>query len=1562
MAAAAANRHLPRIQDVPAVDLNRILTLEPHVIRREMNITPPEAMGMPGDHMVGADFDPLDHVMRNRFRAALTIANNHWLRKTHYNLLSTLVRHLRGGQRTNFSLTGWTVGAICHLLCNGDRDLVHANLYGLYFSGVVRDFEFSAAPADAENVPNLEAMPAQRVRHGHVIGKFCIQKTVIDIPLWKVRWYTMEEGQGAPREFPTFDDYVETLQGNWGGSDITLYQCYDNCFIVRRAFAPPPVIQNVRILRTGGMTQFLTHSHTIPFLYDAAFPRMETEIFIPSGEITCVYAAFLWSITSKFPDEEDDAKSCIRSFRHNLICDAIRQRLRVKSIDADDPNYRSSSIMYIQEACKLSKREVCGLTNVELMKFQSHCLSKMNVLVRLFYLGHDRRVDAAKYRGRIAMRNEAFMEKCIRQHNDNGGGGGGESIRCIDMFQVMFDGKLMSYKDQLKCVPLTEEAEAAMIEDQGATLPVHKSGCMHAVALAHPIDYFTSFRSGRMSLHEENRFIDAFEAVTTSTFARIQQYIKEDVFTFEDSVSEEKIHDLVQYQKTLYSSYRSKTTLTFDNDENSTAAKLSKPNRKSHMIYEKSSPPIIFAYDIETVPNTLDCQSIVDPRFRREAGFNEDDLIPGAEIYNPETGEKICHLTYGTAYAPENSLIPFSCQWVPVNLSDRGEFRKRKESNFYTPVYYEPWALEEEMRMNENIPPFPADQKLTDIILDVPITSNGGGLLGACVDDMLIQMAKSVITHHPGNVDSPSYTAFLYAHNGCGFDAFIILQYTRFKFRNILKTSRGILSADIFVPMMVGGGGGPDGGDSPKKKVKVILRLRDTKVHVAGSLKALCQGFNVPKSWQKLDFPIYLVNANNCYSDLIQSELKKYGENDILCLAYILRMMNDLIGDSNWKPAFFTTKKPPLTQFLTGVSMIKQAIYNHFSCTLKIPPSLLPKAVDGVVLRNFIKRALIGGRVNCYAKSYASYFAKDVMETVENVTHDSKQKRALIHSQMIQANSYMKCMDVTSLYPTVQAYCPMPTGELYFLSKSDAEAAIRAIQCDECTRLFTLCPLHLQDTHRPCAMIIVSNIQPPSYEKSSSDYFRNMCPRKKLRNEDGLYYSLEKSVFSEKEILLTPKIDCYTNVDLYWMQQQGFTFDVQCGFGWETSFHYKSFLVPAFQERIEAKRAGNKLISDFKKRGYNITYGIATQHDIDESWEVVDIPKEFRGDDNLQMLSQDKIHQLLITKRKRKPAGPDDLLDEFILLKNGKQLMVHIKKIDGSAETFSNLSTIHIGAFVTSWGRHLMNLVMFSFSPSHMTYTDTDSITLSAQACHQISLINPSLINQSFDAPLGSYKNEHDEDNGTNPVIFMSLIGAKKVKMHITLNAEGDIKVYNTYKGLNPYAHSPEFVIKMHPDFVERQTATALWNICFKGVPDPIQVSKWKRKMDSGVDISQITQSPDSRTYFDFALGTYISHEPHGVLEFYIPKLEFREDFEKMKPSSFLPFQKLTREDETKETYFDFHPQRKDYSSFFSLHWGFDPEVLHDAIQKSPLFYPNALHTEEVINPDLTRLSTMLLY
>lgn len=839
----------------------------------------------------------------------------------------------------------------------------------------------------------------------------------------------------------------------------------------------------------------------------------------------------------------------------------------------------------------------------------------------------------------------------------------------------------------------------------------------------------------------------------------------------------------------------------------------------------------VIAYDLETVDNDKDQQHRVYEPFRQ--------TIPSEGL------------------EPKEFQIPWSCQWVGVNVSDEGNYLNMKK---HDDCFVNDYSLCSLSLIDQNV-------FLNDPVTEygVPISEDEietkGYYLGSCVEKMLVSIANFVYSNN-GKV------GYLYAHNGASFDSYVVLQYQRFQIQKILKTSRGIMSVSLRVPI----------SEEEGEDKFVTLILRDTKLHVPGSLSRLCKGFNVPSKFCKLDFPIQFIDMKICYRPAILKISKPYGENDVLSLACIIKSINNLIANSQWRPADYKSLKPPIAQFITCMSMIRKSTENHF-LKIGIPRLLWPKAIDIPALRSWLISATIGGRVNAYAKTYCSPFTENIIYSfLKNDTEMLKE----IYVEMLNSGKCMQTLDFTSLYPYVMSHCAMPTHKLYYMTKDQCIESIEIMKCETCEKICSLCSEHKVTFNspwhkmRPFAIIIVKNVRPSLKSKCSS--MRNMCGRKVYNKNTGkcvsLNYSLETNEEFEKRNggkFVMRDVESFTNIDLYWMKKQGFVFEVVGGFGFTVSGIYNSFIEPAFLKRIEAKKQGNKLLSDFMKLNYNGSFGVTTQQDITESCFVASIPenlKDLHPSLIQSYLQRNGSEKGVTTKGRTGVMISEELTGEAYYFPSGQGVFQKRKK-EHLSEYFMEQSPMQIGAAVLSYARHVANLVMFSFDEKEMTYTDTDSIAISDSfTSDQYPLFK--IINNRDDALMGTLKNDHAENNGTNPRIFLSWIGGKKVKCHCTLNAEGQVKIFNTFKGLNISLETDDNNL-LTDDYAEYRTTMSLLDINYFCEKEPEKVQSWSRELGKGVSITNHMQHFETETYLGDCVGVKVIENSAGRVEMFIP-------------------------------------------------------------------------------------------
>jgi hypothetical protein len=717
---------------------------------------------------------------------------------------------------------------------------------------------------------------------------------------------------------------------------------------------------------------------------------------------------------------------------------------------------------------------------------------------------------------------------------------------------------------------------------------------------------------------------------------------------------------------------------------------------------------------------------------------------------------------------------------------------------------------------------------------------------------------------------------------------------------------------------------------STSDKKIVRIHLRDTILHMDGSLDALCKGFNVPKKWRKIDFPIRMVTSRNCYHPRIKKITKPYGENDVKALAYIIVKINQLLGDSEWEPANLLSNRPPITQFLTSMGVVRQSTLNHFRKVTSqdvryrsMYPSFeefQPRAIDVPALRVFLESASIGGRVCCMAKSYSSPYWGKIVETylkLQNNESDPVSSLAEIYQDMRRDKACMVVLDVTSLYPTAQSYCPMPLGGLRFINEEACWDHINSLECSICDHERSLCDRHKytfyseRHTLRPFSIILVRDVTPTQTVRENSLY--SLCGRKSYNNNtktvNGIEYSFETSEEHKERVKGHGFADLqsFTNVDLYWMRRAGYEFHIVCGIEFEVGMTYNSFIEPAFQKRIEAKRAGNRLLANSLKKCYNGAYGVTIQKDITEGHSLVTLPEDFQ---DRSPLDNAVVGHLV---RNGCLDASEELTGEFIHFRSG-QSVIKKRKTPGIGEYYADQSPLQIGCAILSYARHIVNLMMFNYPQSWQTYTDTDSDCVSELLYQSLMDRNPDLINNTDEAPMGSYKNDHAENNGTEPRVVFALYGTKKAKMYVTLNAEGELRVFNTFKGLKPVDYVDGK--KLNPTHAEYIISKSLYEIGVSGCCESQMVTSWNRSLSSGVSINDHWQKMDSKTYLGHSKGTKIFDGDHGTVEFFVPYGSLLQPDYPIQPSTFF-------HDQQQVEIFEFQPanaREQNLTRLWNLH------------------------------------------
>ena len=766
------------------------------------------------------------------------------------------------------------------------------------------------------------------------------------------------------------------------------------------------------------------------------------------------------------------------------------------------------------------------------------------------------------------------------------------------------------------------------------------------------------------------------------------------------------------------------------------------------------------------------------------------------------------------------------------------------------------------------------------IMLDeVKIEYGKNELLGECVNDFIEAVGAYCVEHNFESV-------CCYAHNGCGFDAFVLEAFnTKYHVYKRLKTGRGLLSLTLDYPYI----DRSDGGGEKEKKLKI--KFLDTKVFLAFSLAKICQDFKVPSEWSKLDFPITRLRWYNCYHPEIKLLTEPYAINDVMSLAFIVKQINRMItfqknevvepgmeefliieeeGNRNLTiqamneakqklrtivPYNLKSTKPPILQFLTFMSVVKKMLDTYFS-RFGLRKAM---SVDVSGMRYWIERCQMGGRTSPYAKAYASGRWKEIM-----MAHNrgDKEETKRICNEAIEDGDCAIVLDSTSLYPYVMGCCPMPNGVVRVMELGEEKYLIEIIGCEECEKLMTLCETHIvtneksQDVRNPClrpfAVILVKGLRPSPEMKMN---LRHQCGRK-MKKSVGLQYTLETNEELFARIGTRPcEIEAYTNVDLYWMLKQGFIVEEYVGgFVWETTGDYRDFIFGGFEMRKDAKKAKNQSLQLTLKLLLNGTFGVHSQKIIRTKDLVTTLPEGL-----YQQHYSDTRIRTFVAKNHLKVMDVRHEITNAVSLATGQTVITGTVPKDTGEALGGGYSPNHVGAAVLAWSRHAMNLVMFAIEGEDCFYTDTDSVCVPYPIYQKMVLLGNDLIDETGQK-LGSYKNDHGDyfkdHKVTNPAVFFSAIGAKKVKMHIIFDREGEVQIANTYKGFLSMGCCPESGKKYPSEKLLWEQSQALLEILYHGVPEDRYGTRWTRGGGTGVSIEKkVLMSCDTKTYLHHCKG-----------------------------------------------------------------------------------------------------------
>ena len=207
---------------------------------------------------------------------------------------------------------------------------------------------------------------------------------------------------------------------------------------------------------------------------------------------------------------------------------------------------------------------------------------------------------------------------------------------------------------------------------------------------------------------------------------------------------------------------------------------------------------------------------------------------------------------------------------------------------------------------------------------------------------------------------------YLIAHNGSGFDSYVVLNNLP-KWRSIVKLIKNgarIVSLKIF-----------NGYVDPVKKIPQYVHFRCERVHINQKLRKIGESYKLQESLLKKE-----LEHDEIYEDTYEAkenELLPYAKNDVLSTAFCY--------------ARYTMGKEELTEFSIKNSLTLPSLANKYFNSLRDENDEPIYTYTDPFMRNFVRKAIKGGRFNGFNQYYKSEISDEVFNIISkdlNVDND----------------------------------------------------------------------------------------------------------------------------------------------------------------------------------------------------------------------------------------------------------------------------------------------------------------------------------------------------------------------------------------------------------------------------------------------------------------------------------------------------------------------------------------------------------------------------------------------
>ena len=618
-----------------------------------------------------------------------------------------------------------------------------------------------------------------------------------------------------------------------------------------------------------------------------------------------------------------------------------------------------------------------------------------------------------------------------------------------------------------------------------------------------------------------------------------------------------------------------------------------------------------------------------------------------------------------------------------------------------------------------------------------------------CIEKSLNFLLKIKGEERKVNKKIVEYNLQMHAHNGSGFDTWIILDNLpcdKHIVGDIIKNGKGIISMKIFNGYIA----------KNNKQIPQYLVFRCGMTHLNYSLKKLGKTFKLPKEILKTEMNHDDIDGN-IWRDK-KDEWLPFVKNDVLCTSYFYARYNKNMEE------------------ITGFSM-KDCLslpglgWKYFN-SLRTEEDEPIFTYNDKYMRWFVRQSIKGGRVCSFNQYYKSKHCDDILKIINNELAVKGTVYDTIEAYMEYKNKHFKIFE-KEYEDQFDDYRDENVEEKKYinekLSNLRLHKIIKRIELIHLLRDFDALSLY------PSAMWDEKSIYPrvetgyaftrdmndELVEKFNNQTFTRGSAVLKIKYYNPRDLIIQHLPIKEKEKKIEINrmrngyiTDTLTSVDIQEIVKIGGEI-VEI---FEGVIYRENFKVPPFRKVIDKlfalrqkyKDENNDVMQLLVKLLMNILYGEQIRKDIEENFAC-------------------KSEYWMQTEY-------DERVKDYWKI-SGNNYIVKMINDAGLEDVVKKISTmpLHLGAFVLSNSKRIMNNFIHAidgFYTNDVFYKVTDSLYIENK--HWDKLDKAGLVGKNLLQGKNDYK-----DGG----IFYGLFLAPKIKYCLTINKYGVIDEHKTFKG-----------------------------------------------------------------------------------------------------------------------------------------------------------------------------------